>query len=75
MINEANPVFVKIDTYKEILDVVDVINKKIVNVKQLIAQLDDLKNKEEAEIMSWEKNMEEITHKIESLKEELSGDR
>ena len=75
MINEANSVFVKIDTYKEILGIVDVINKKIVSVKQLIAQLDDLKNKEEAEIMNWEKNMEEITHKIESLKEELSGNR
>ncbi len=72
MINESNPVFVKIDKYKEILDIVEVINKKVVNVKQLILQLDELKTKEEEDIMNWEKNMEEITHKIESLKEQLS---
>ncbi len=74
MINESNPIFVKIDKYKEILEVVGVINKKIVNVKQLLSELESLKSKEEDEIMSWEKNMDEITHKIEMLKEELTGD-
>jgi len=74
MISESNPIFVKIDKYKEILEVVGVINKKIVNVKQLLSELEALKSKEEDEIMNWEKNMDEITHKIELLKEELTGD-
>lgn len=72
MISESNPVFVKIDKYKEILDIVEVINKKIVNVKQLLSELEELKNKEEEEIMNWEKNLDEITHKIESIQEELT---
>ena len=72
--NESNPVFVKIDKYKEILDIVEIINKKIVNVKQLLSQLEELKNKEEEEIMSWEKNMDEIAQKIESLQEEMSSE-
>lgn len=72
MISESNPVFVKIDKYKEILDIVEVINKKIVNVKQLLSELEELKNKEEEEIMNWEKNLDEITNKIESIQEELT---
>ena len=72
--NESNPVFVKIDKYKEILDIVEVINKKVVNVKQLLSQLEELKSKEEEEIMNWEKNMDEITQKLESLQEEMSSE-
>ena len=73
MICESNPVFVKIDKYKEILNVVEVINKKVLNVKKLLSELEGLRGREEEELMNWEKNMDEITHKIESLKEELSG--
>lgn len=72
MIKESNPVFVKIGKYNEILEIVEVINKKVANVKQLLSELEDLKNKEENEIMSWEKSMDEITHKLESMHEELS---
>nr|MCK4929568.1 hypothetical protein [Nanoarchaeota archaeon] len=69
--DESNPVFIKLDQYKEILDIVEVINKKVINVKQNLSELEELKNKEEEEIMNWEKNMDEITHKMESLHEEL----
>lgn len=72
MMSESNHVFVKIDKYKEILEVVEVINKKIVNVKQLLSDLEELKNKEEEEIMNWEKSMDEITHKTELIKEQIS---
>ena len=72
MMSESNPVFVKIDKYKEILSIVDVVNKKVLHVKQLLAELEDFKTKEEEEIMNWEKSMEEITQKIESMQEELS---
>jgi len=73
MINQANPVFVKIDKYKEILDIVNVINKKVISVKQLISELEMLRDKEAEEIMNWEKDLDEISTKIESLREELSG--
>ena len=72
MISESNPVFVKIDKYKEILNIVEVISKKVTGVKQLIAELEELKSKEEEEITTWEKNLDEITHKIESMQEELT---
>ena len=72
MISESNPVFVKIDKYKEILSIVEVINKKVVSVKQLLADLEQLRAKEEEEVRLWEKNMDEITHKLGSMQEELT---
>jgi hypothetical protein len=72
MISESNPVFVRIDKYKDILSIVDVINKKIISVKQLLGELEELRTKEEEEVTTWEKNMEEIARKIESMQEELT---
>lgn len=72
MISESNPVFVKIDKYREILNIVEVLDKKAANVKKLLSDLEEIKDKEEEEIMSWEKNMDEITDRIESLHEELT---
>ena len=72
MINDSNLVFVKIDKYKEILDVAEVINKKIIGVKQLLAELEDLKNKEADEISNWKNNLDEITRKLGEMQEELT---
>ena len=72
MISESNPVFVKIDKYKEILSIVEVINKKVVSVKQLLADLEQLRIREEEEVRLWEKNMDEITSKLGSMQEELT---
>jgi len=72
MINESNPVFVKIDKYKDILNIVEVINKKVRGVKQLLAELEELKDKETEELNSWKNNLDQITHKLETMQEELT---
>jgi hypothetical protein len=72
MIGESNPVFVKIDKYKDILDIVEVINKKTSGAKQLLEELEELKDKEAEEITSWKSNLEQITHKLELMEEELT---
>ncbi|HJX06106.1 MAG TPA: hypothetical protein VJ461_05325 [Candidatus Nanoarchaeia archaeon] len=74
MISESKPIFVKIDKYKEIIEIVEVINKKVAGVKKLLAEFEELRTKEEEELTNWEKNLDEITHKIESMKEELSSE-
>jgi hypothetical protein len=75
MISESKPIFVKIDKYKEILEIVEVINKKVTGVKQLLAEFEELRTKEEEELSNWEKNLEDITRKVESIKEELSSEQ
>jgi hypothetical protein len=72
MMNESNPVFVKIDKYKDILNIVEVVNKKVTGVKQLLAELEELKDKETEELNSWKNNLDQITHKLETMQEELT---
>jgi len=72
MMNESNPVFVKIDKYKDILNIVEVVNKKVIGVKQLLAELEDLKDKEAEELNNWKNNLDQITHKLEVMQEELT---
>jgi hypothetical protein len=72
MINESNPVFVKIDKYKDILNIVEVVNKKVTGVKQLLAELEELKDKETEELNNWKNNLDQITHKLETMQEELT---
>jgi len=72
MMNESNPVFVKIDKYKDILNIVEVVNKKVIGVKQLLAELEDLKDKEAEELNNWKNNLDQITHKLETMQEELT---
>ncbi len=68
---DSNPIFVKIDKYNEILDIVNVINKKINTIKQLLDEVESLKQKEDEEVSTWKDNLTEITHKIENVQEQL----
>jgi hypothetical protein len=62
--DELAPVFVKISDYKEILDIIDVIKSKISSTKETLQRIKDLKNEEDEEILSWSKNLDEISNKI-----------
>lgn len=58
------PVFVKINDYKEILDIVDVMKQKLTETRRCIAKVNQLKDQENQEIMQWEKNVVEITKRL-----------
>ncbi|HIH32249.1 TPA: hypothetical protein HA235_06085 [Candidatus Woesearchaeota archaeon] len=58
------PVFVKIDNYKEVLNIIDVMKKKIKDTKQSLAKIRELKAQEEQEIIEWERNVNEITKRL-----------
>ena len=63
--------FVKLEKYKDIFEIMQVIDKKIIHVKQMLTDIDELKRKEDDEISNWEKSVEEINHKMSLMKEEL----
>ncbi len=64
MISESKPIYVNIDKYKEIMEIMEVVDKKIISAKQLLSELEDLKRKEDEEIAKWEGSLEEIDHKV-----------
>ena len=64
MDTDVAPVFVKISDYKEILDIIDIIKNKITGARETLQRIKDLKDEEDQEIISWSKNLDEITDKI-----------
>ena len=61
------PVFVKVDEYKEILDVLEMIKGKIRDIRQTLNSLNALRNEEDSEISMWNNAMNEIEKKIDSI--------
>lgn len=61
---QNTPVFVKINNYKEVLDIIDVMKKKVKETKQQLVKVKELKAQEDAELQEWEKNVNEISKRL-----------
>ena len=61
------PVFVKVDEYKEILDVLDMAKAKIKEIRDTLGSINSLRNEEDAELAMWNNTINEIEKKIESI--------
>ena len=67
----SKPIFVKIDKHRELIEIMEVIDKKVASARKMLSDLEDLKSKEDEEIAKWNSSLEEIEHKIGNMKEEL----
>ena len=61
------PVFVKIEDYKDILDVLELIKDRLSEAKRTLADINEMKNEEDEEIGMWSSTLNEIEKKIESI--------
>ncbi|MBI2522790.1 hypothetical protein HYW19_00200 [Candidatus Woesearchaeota archaeon] len=71
MVRTGAPVFVKIDDYKDILDVLDLIKGKLAEAKRTLADLNELKNDEDAELELWSSTLNEIENKLNDIDRSL----
>ena len=58
------PVFIKVNEYKEILDVLDMTKSKIKEIRETIDALNTLRNEEDVELDMWKSSINEIEKKI-----------
>ena len=61
---DKSPVFVKVDKYRELLDVIDVLQKQVDDVKSTLQEIRNLKDEEETELRAWEDSIAEVEEKI-----------
>ena len=61
------PVFIKIDEYKDILEVMSLIKGKLDQAKKTLGRINELKNNEDAQIEAWKENVEDVERKIEMI--------
>ena len=65
------PVFVKIDEYKDVLDIMGIIKDKLAEARDTLGKINELKNEEDSELDLWNASLEEIESKIEHIDKTL----
>ncbi len=65
-------VFVKIDRYREIYGVISQIKSKLDEAKQLLRKVKELKDQEDAELASWQRELETVEQKLSTITEAMT---
>ena len=65
------PVFVKIEEYKDVLDVLELVKNKIVQAKDILGKINELKNEEDVELDQWRTSINDIERRVDELDETL----
>ncbi len=60
-------VFVRIDRYRELYEVIRQIRTKLDDAKQVLKKIKDLKSQEDSELESWEKELETVEQKLSGI--------
>ena len=68
---EKNQIFVKLDEYKEILDIIDLFKKKMSDTKKTLDDVDKIKKEEDEQLDIWKSNLQEIDRKLTSIDKNL----
>lgn len=65
------PVFIRIDEYKDIVNILGLIKSKVEEAKSILAKLNQLKNEEDSELEVWHSELEEVERKINFIDKSL----
>lgn len=58
------PVFVKIDEYKDILEIMGLIKSKLEQARSVLSKIIEIKNQEDNELTTWQHDLDEVETKI-----------
>ncbi|MFH1133991.1 MAG: hypothetical protein V1735_05875 [Nanoarchaeota archaeon] len=62
--HDIAPIFVKIDEYKEIIEIMNQIKAKLAEGKSILAGIEEIKTQEENELEQWRSELEEVQRKM-----------
>jgi len=66
-VDDITPVFVKIEEYKEVMDIIAAIRKKIDAAMTTVADIRQLKDEEDRELAAWTANLDDVMKKIDAI--------
>ncbi len=69
--DKQNPVFVKIEEYKDVLDIMDLIRNKVSEAKATMGKIVTLKNQEDSELEYWSNELADIERKLDYMDKNL----
>lgn len=68
---DGAPIFVKVEDYKDVLDVVSLLKEKINEANKILDEISEIKSKEDAELENWKNNIEEVKAKVSAMDKTL----
>lgn len=66
-----DPVFIKMETYMDVMDILTLARDKIQEAAKLLMQIEELKSGEEKKFSEWKDNLETIKARIMAIAEML----
>lgn len=64
-------VFIKIEDYKTVLDIVDLVKKRIAEAHEILDKINEIKNKEDLEIDNWRSELDDVEKKVHFIDQTL----
>ncbi len=66
------PVFIKVEEYNDVLDLIKVVRKKLEEAKETLLKINDLKNEEDHQLEVWQSTLSEVEKKIDFIDHSLN---
>jgi len=64
---EEASVFVKVDDYKDVLDVISLIKDKLEQARKTLGDINELKKEEDSELDLWTSTLDELEEKMHNI--------
>lgn len=64
---EEKPIFVKLNQYRDISDIINLVRKKLAEAKSLLDQINKLREQEDTELADWRHEMAGVEERIEQI--------
>jgi hypothetical protein len=70
-VKRAEPLFIRIDKFEESLELFEKIKHKISEMDKMLEEINQIKENEEKEIISWEREIQTIKQQIKKIDEDI----
>jgi hypothetical protein len=71
IVKKAEPLFIRLDKFEESMELFDKIKKKISEMDKMLEEIKVIKENEEKEIISWERDVQTIKQQIRKIDEDI----
>ena len=61
---EEGPIYVRIEEYRDVLDIINMIKNKVAEARKTLERIKELENEEDGEMERWENALDVIERKM-----------
>jgi tetrahydromethanopterin S-methyltransferase subunit G len=71
--DQRAPVFVKVDDYNAILQLMDTIKQRLNQARTLLTRIGELKQQEDAQLENWKRDLDDVEERLSSVDRSLAS--